>query len=571
MDRFAPLSKGIRTLVPLVALLAAALPAAGKGTFTGGVVAADHPIAAAAGREILEAGGNAADAAVATAFCLSVVRPYSCGLGGGGFWLVHLAEEGRTIAVDCRERAPAAVGPDTYVNLPDTLASLVGPHSVGVPGMVAGALHVLESYGSLDRAAVLAPAIRAAEEGFAVDAHYAAAAKETALLFEENPSWKETYSFLWERFLGRGRIGEGDRLKLPEQAEAFRLLAEGGAGAFYGGPIGEAVAGTVRGGGGALAASDLASFEVNETAPMEGSFAGKRLLTMPPPSSGGITLLEILGIFDRARGGEIPEFHSSMHVHMLAEAMKHGFADRAEWLADPRFTEVPTGRLLSGSYLDERAALFDPRRTKAPEAYGTRAAPPDDGGTSHFCAVDARGNGVSATESINNHFGSYVAVEEFGFLLNDTMDDFTTRPGAANLYSLHQSERNRPEPGKRPLSSMSPMIVLDDGGIFALAGGSGGPRIISGTLQCIMNVLLYDMDAGEAVATRRFHHQWMPNTLWLEPGFDKTVQRTLFGKKHNLNSIPTVAAVQLIRRVEGGYRGAADPRKGGAAYGIGGD
>ncbi|MFH1278264.1 MAG: gamma-glutamyltransferase [Candidatus Eisenbacteria bacterium] len=567
MNRSVPIRPRGRILALLLLTLAAAIPAAEEDVYTGGVVAADHPIAAAAGREMLEGGGNAADAAVATAFCLSVVRPYSCGLGGGGFWLVHLAAENRTIAVDCRERAPSAVGPDYYENLPDTLASLVGAHSIGIPGMAAGALHVLEKYGSLERAVVLAPAIRAAEEGFVVDAHYAEAAAATAALFEEKPSWKETYRFLWERFLGRGGIREGDMLRLPEQAKALRLIAESGAGAYYGGPIGEAVAAAVAEGGGVLGRDDLAAFDARELKPLEGVFTGKRLLTMPPPSSGGITLLEILGIFDRAMGGEIPEFHSSLHIHLLAEAIKHGFADRAEWLGDPVFTEVPSERLLSGPYLDERAALVDRKRTKKPEAYGTRAAPPDDGGTSHFSVVDARGNGVSATESINNDFGSYVAVEEFGFLLNDTMDDFTTRPGKANLYRLRQSEGNRPEPGKRPLSSMSPTIVLDDEGIFAAAGGSGGPRIITGTLQCLLNVMLYGMDAGEAVAAGRFHHQWMPNTLWLEPGFDKETQQGLFGKGHGLSSIPTVAAVQLIRRVEGGYQGAGDPRKGGAALG----
>lgn len=557
-----------------ISLLASALglgPGPAAAPWTKGAVASDHELASRAGLAMLEMGGNAVDAAVATSFCLSVVRPYASGIGGGGFLVLHLAGEGsaREVALDYRERAPAAVGPATFEMHPDTTASQVGGASVGIPGAAAGLLYALEHFGTLARTAVLGPAIRAAEEGFVADRHYVLSAREMIPLFEANPALREAYPFTWKRFFAEGRIAEGDTIRLPEQAAALRLIAERGAAAFYGGPIGEAVVRAARASGGAFAPEDLARFEVVKRRPIEGTFRGKRLIGMPPPSSGGIALLQILGIFERVLPpGEPTARNGPEYVHLLAESMKHAFADRAEWLGDPAFVDVPVEALLGDAYLDERAASVRPGRTLPREAYGTRAPSPDDKGTSAFSAVDRWGNAASGTESINYSFGSLVPVPEFGFLLNNTMDDFLTRPGRVNLFGLTQSDRNLPAPGKIPLSSMTPTIVLDENGVFACAGGSGGPRIISAVAQVLLNAILFDLDAKSAVEEPRIHHQWMPNTLLLEPGLAHDLQKSLFGKGHSFARTEAVAAVPFIRRAGEGYGAAADPRKGGAPAGY---
>jgi gamma-glutamyltranspeptidase/glutathione hydrolase len=521
---------------------------------------------------MLEKGGNAVDAAVATAFTLSVVRPYASGIGGGGFLLIYMPgqDRKRAIAIDYRERAPGGIVPDFYEKTEDTLASRFGALSIGVPGSVAGLLHALREYGTLDRATILEPAIRAAEEGFALDRHYVLSAREMAPIFESIPSLGGPDSFIWKRFFLGGTASEGDTIRLPEQAAALRLIAEQGSAAFYGGPIGEAILRAARAGGGVLAEADIDSLPVvHERVPVEGDFRGNRVLCMPPPSSGGIALLEILGIFDRLHeGGPVPALNSPEYVHLLVESMKHAFADRAEWPGDPMFVDVPAEKLVSDDYLRERAASVSRTGTRRPESYGTRLPPPSDRGTSAFSAVDRGGMAVSGEESINYPFGSLVAVPEYGFLLNNTMDDFLTRRGKSNLYGLTQSERNLPAPGKAPVSSMSPTIVLDDEGVLACAGGSGGPRIISGVAQVLLGVMLFDLSAEEAVASPRFHHQWMPNRVELEPGFGRDVQRALFDKGHTFARTEAVASVPLIRKGDGGYEASSDARKGGAPAGF---
>jgi len=562
-----------RSLVAVLVLLFLGFsPSPGSPpVWTRGAVASDHEVASRAGLEMLRKGGNAVDAAVATAFALSVVRPYASGIGGGGFLVVYLANEngGRSVAIDYRERAPRAITPDFYERLEDTLACRFGGASIGIPGATAGLLHALERYGTLDRATVLAPAIRAAEEGFLADAHYVLSAREMIPVLEALPSLRASNSFLWERFFREGTVAKGDTIRLPEQGAALRLIAERGADAFYGGPIGEALVRAAGASGGVLELEDLQSFPVAERTPLEGEFRGKRILGMPPPSSGGIALLQILGIFDRKTAGEEPPaWNGPEYVHLLAEAMKHAFADRAEWPGDPAFVEVPVERLLSGAYLDERAASVRRTKTRGPDAYGTRAPGPDDRGTSHFGAVDRFGNAVGGTESINYSFGSLVAVPEYGFVLNNTMDDFLTRRGTENLFGLRQSERNLPAPGKIPLSSMSPTIVLDKDGVFAVAGGSGGPRIISATAEVLLAAILFDQDAEAAVAAPRFHHQWMPNKLLLEPSFGPLIEGVLLRMEHEVERTETIAAVPFIRRVRGGYQASSDPRKGGAPAGY---
>jgi len=304
-----------------------------------------------------------------------------------------------------------------------------------------------------------------------------------------------------------------------------------------------------------------------ETTPLEGTFRGLRVLAMPPPSSGGAALLQTLGILEKLEkdpAGMKPG--SAAYIHTVAEAMKHAFADRAAWLGDPEFVDVPLDRLLAPDYLVALAARVD-GRSHPPEEYGTPLLVPEDGGTSHYCAVDRWGNAASGTETINLEFGSLVAVEPYGFCLNNEMDDFLTRRGEPNVYGLHHSDRDLPAPGKRPLSSMCPVILLEGEEPVVLAGASGGPRIISATAQALLRVVLFDEDAERAVAAPRFHHQWLPNHLYLERGIDSSIQMDLFGKGHHLERMEVIGQVQLIRRSGDGYEGAADPRKGGAPAG----
>ena len=556
--------------------------AASGGTanhFPTAAVAADHVIASEAGAEILRKGGNAVDAAVATSFALSVVRPYSCGIGGGGFMIIHFNNDPkhgtRSVALNYRETAPAAVGADFYEKHPDPQASTRGGGAVAVPGTVAGLLYALEHFGTLDRATVMAPAIRAAEEGFLVDEHFRAANGELIKWFNEDDARKARFGFVWRRLLKEGQVKLGDRVTLPEQAAALRLIAQNGADAFYKGRIAIEILHAVRRDGGPMRAEDLLSYKVEPVEPLRFDAFGHTFLTMPPPSSGGVALAQALGILQRRHDDIGRRANAPEYVHLVVEALKHAFADRARWLGDPAQVDVPVRELLSDSYLDARAAQIDPRRARDDlETYGT--LPPDDAGTSHFCVIDARGNAVACTETINLEFGSLLAVEKYGFCLNNEMDDFTTRRGQANAFGLVQSSRNLPAPGKRPLSSMMPTIVLDRSGrVVMIAGASGGPRIVTGTMQAMLDVLLFGMDASQALATPRFHHQWRPNTLLLERAWYAVAREdgtaaALESRGHQVEPSGSVGNVQLIRRDKKTrtWDAACDPRKGGRPAGF---
>lgn len=543
-------------------------------------VAADHALASQAGLEILRAGGNAVDAAVATSFALSVVRPYSCGVGGGGFMIIRLADHRGhgplTVAINFRETAPASVGPQSYETLGE-FAATHGGMAVGVPGQVEGMLHALDRYGTLSRERVLAPAIRLAREGFAADAHYIKSTQHDDLVIpwlRAEPQRRERFAWLWERCLKHGEVSLGDRISLPEQARVLeRIAAEGRAG-FYEGPVARAIVNAVNADGGHFTPEDLRGYRCEETPVLTSTFRGCTVIGMPPPSSGGIVVEQVLRMFevrpdllaDAVKAGH----NSPPYVHLVTEAGKHAFADRARWLGDSNFVKVPLGALRSKDYIAARAALLDPHRTLPHEAYGSSTPLPEDGGTSHHCVIDAQGNAVACTETVNLIFGSLLAVPEYGFVLNNTMDDFLTRGGHANAFGLSHADRNRPEPGKRPLSSMTPTIVLDETGRPSIiVGGSGGPRIISGTLQTALNVLLFDMSADAALAAPRFHHQWEPDVLQLEDAMDTpSLRGSLRALGHTVGHREAVGNVQLIRRVPAGWQAASDPRKGGAPAGY---
>jgi len=575
-------------LVQILALLLALIAQPGEHSqwHETAAVAADHVVASEAGAAMLRKGGNAVDAAVATSFTLSVVRPMSCGIGGGGFMVIHLPDDpthGKvTTAINYREVAPGAVTPDYYTRdgvAPD--ASTRGGTAVGVPGTVAGLLHALEQYGTLDRDTVLAPAIAAAERGWEVDESYIEGMAGTERWFREEPERQERFAFMWERFLGAGELEPGDRVRLPEQAEALRLIAGQGPEVFYNGPIGHAIVKVIRGTGGHMTMDDLRGYELEEVEPVRFEVFGHSILTMPPPSSGGVALCQILGVLERDQPWRRDFEHDSQgpplkHTpHVYIEAMKHAFADRAEWMGDPRFADVPVARLLSDEYLDDLASRIIVDRTLPFEDYGSRVAPPpDDSGTSHLSVVDQWGGAVACTETINTGFGSLVGVDAYGFVLNNEMDDFTARPGEPNAYGLIQSARNAPAPGKRPLSSMTPTIVLNEhDDVVIVAGAAGGPRIITGTTQCVLSTMVFDMDAGSAVAFPRLHHQWLPNLVRYEPDFATSelagALDHLRAAGHELQAGRASSTVQIITRrdAESPWNAASDPRRGGRPAG----
>lgn len=551
-----------------------------EARFPHAAVAADHPLASAAGVLILQSGGNAVDAAVATSFALSVVRPYSCGVGGGGFLVLHGREGGRdarlrgTHVLDYRETAPGHVTPDFFERIDDPDASTRGGRAVGVPGHVAGMLEALERWGTKPRAEVLAPAIALAKAGFVADQHYVSSAMEISAWVRKDPARPARFAWAWERLLGKGEIKVGDRIHAPEQADLFERIARQGPAGFYAGDVAKAILDSIHADGGEMTLEDLAAYRPKLRAVLATSFMGRRVLSMPPPSSGGIVLAQVFSMLERredALRAAIARGHNSAaYVHLVCEAAKHAFADRARWLADSDFVDVPLGLLLEPDRLDKAALSIDVLCTKPQDTYGVAPPPPDERGTSHLSVVDADGNAVACTETINLEFGSLVAVERFGFCLNDTLDDFAVRSGKSNAFGLMQSSRNAPAPGKRPLSAMTPTIVLgEQGRVMAVAGGSGGPRIISGTLQVLLNAVLFGMDAKAAVSRPRFHHQWSPHVLQLESELiESPLAGELRGLGHDVGKRSPIGTIQLITSDGEGWDAASDPRKGGEAAGY---
>ncbi|MEM7755929.1 MAG: gamma-glutamyltransferase, partial [Planctomycetota bacterium] len=443
----------------------------------------------------------------------------------------------------------------------------VGGRAVGVPGTVTGLIYAHERYGRVDLKTAMAPAIRLAERGFAIDAHHATQSADILARLERE-GLAERFDWLADRL----ELGEGETWVNREQARALRLIAARGASAFYEGAVAEALVRAVRLDGGVLTAADLAGYSVREVDPIRVGFGEDELLLMPPPSSGGVAIGQWFGVLERL-GTEVPGegWYADAGAHEMIEAMKHAFADRARHLADADFVDVPIGALLSDAYLDELAERVGDVPLE-PTAYGSNAellGAIEDGGTSHVSVVDRWGGAVACTETINTVYGSLLAVPEYGFVLNNEMDDFTTVRGGVNAYGLAQSDANLPEPGKRPLSSMSPTIVVDsDGDVRAVAGASGGPRIISATGQVLLGMLVGGADADAAVRAPRVHHQWSPDVVFVEPGVDEALSLGLETRGHAMREQEELGVVQAIVRTEGengrGWSAASDPRKGGA-------
>ncbi|GAB4143097.1 MAG: gamma-glutamyltransferase [Planctomycetaceae bacterium] len=543
-----------------------------------GIVVADHRLASEAGAEILRKGGNVVDAAVATAFALSVVRPESCGIGGGGFMVIWDAKKQRAVTIDYRERAPRKASPAMYrdpQNPKRAVASLSrrGPLAVAVPGTVAGLCYAVKHYGKLDLKTVLAPAIRLSKVGVSLDPFALKSQKRMQAAFQKNPRWKTRFPGLWRKYLNGGTAWtKTDRFHSPLRDVLERIASQGRDG-FYKGEVAQAIVSEIQRGGGLLTLQDLAAMRPVVRKPLVGRFDGYQVVAMPPPSSGGTAMLEMfntISAYERLHPAQRLErlgHNSPAYVHLLTEIMKHAFADRAEFLGDADFVKVPVERLIGKRYAERLAGRIDVKRTKPLKAYG-RFLPVDDSGTSHFCVMDAQGNAVACTETINTEYGSWVVEPKFGIVLNNEMDDFSAVPGQPNAFGLIQGEANAIRPGKKPLSSMAPTILVKDGKAVFVAGASGGPRIISSTLQVLLNMSRFEMSPEKAVRVARFHHQWVPNTLLLEDSLFQQLGKTLLKYGHKVQRRQGFSASQAAVRTSTGLRGGSDPRKGGVPAGY---
>ena len=477
-----------------------------------GMVVSSQRIASEVGVDILKQGGNAVDAAVAVGYAMAVVNPCCGNLGGGGFATLHLAD-GRDAFLNFREKAPLASTETMYLDDHGEVIkglSLKGYLAVAVPGTVMGLDTLLQKYGTLPRATVMAPAIRLAEEGFILDQGDADLLARGTESFAAEPNVAAI-------FLKDGKpLAAGDRLVQKDLAATLKQIVGQGPDAFYRGMIAEKVAAASAANGGILSERDFKDYTVTEDRPVHCSYRSYEIISAPPPSSGGTTICEILNILE---GYPIKElgWHSAQSIHYLVEAMRHAFVDRNFLLGDPAFVNNPLDLLLSEDYAGEIRAKIDPDKASTSQKVQPGVAPHEGTETTHYSVVDDKGNAVSVTYTINAYFGAKVIAGDTGFFLNDEMDDFTIKPGVANLFGLVQGKANAIAPGKRPLSSMSPTIVTRDGKIFMVLGSPGGSRIITIVAQVILDVVEHGMTIQEAVNAPRIHHQWLPDEVAVEP------------------------------------------------------
>ncbi|MEA2874815.1 MAG: gamma-glutamyltranspeptidase / glutathione hydrolase [Hyphomicrobiales bacterium] len=525
-----------------------------------GMVVAQEGTAARVGLDILKRGGNAVDAAVATGFALAVTLPRAGNLGGGGFMLIRLAKEQKTIALDYRETAPAATTPEVFLNpqgLADPSKSRDSGLAVGVPGTVAGLAYAHEHYGSgrLALADLIAPAIALARDGIAVEDDLADSLPRTTRL--------RRYASSRAIFLrpDGSNFERGDRLVQRDLAGTLEAIARDGPRAFYEGSIAENIAKAVRNEGGRMNVADLAGYKPAERQALTGTYRGHEILAMPPPSSGGVHLIELLNVlegFDLAAMGA----GSADMIQIEAEAMKIAFADRAEYLGDPAFTSVPVASLIAKKYAAElRKGISVDRARPAADVRRVDPAPPEGDQTTHFSVVDKDGNAVADTYTLNFSYGLGLVAEGTGVLLNNELDDFAARPGAPNAFGLVGGAANAPASGKRPLSSMAPTIVLKDGRVELVTGSPGGPRIITTVLGMLLDVIDFGMNIAEATDAPRVHHQWRPDELRVERGLSPDTLRLLRAKGQNVIEGSAMGSTATIAIRDGWIMGAADTRQ----------
>ena len=523
------------------------------------MVVSNSEIASRVGSAIMQRGGNAIDAAVAVGFAMTVSYPVAGNIGGGGFMVIRLAN-GESVSLDYREVAPAAASRNMYLDSLGRLTdkSIVGHLAVGVPGSVAGMTEALRKYGTMALRDVIAPAIALASEGWAIDSSFSRGlASDSGLI---------------ARFEGRrlffpngGALPPGTRLVQPELAWTLRQISERGVDGFYTGPVADSLVAEMRRGGGIITHEDLRAYKPIWRAPVRGSYRGYTILSMPPASSGGITMTEALNILE-TYAWPAP-YGSTAWAHHLAESYQRAFLDRNSKIGDPAFVAVPQEALTAKAYAQRLRATIDERRHTPTPQIATAAR--DGMNTTHYSVVDALGNAVAVTTTLNGGYGSGVWVRGAGFFLNNEMDDFAAKPGSPNVYGLVQGEQNAVAPGKRMLSAMTPTVVLDSAGqILLVVGGSGGPTIITGVSQVVLNVIDYRMSLADAMRAPRLHHQSLPDSLtWEQGGLTDAVADSLRAMGHGLDMTDALVNINAIMRVRGGWQGVHEPRSTGGAVG----
>jgi len=531
-----------------------------------GVVASTNEIASRVGVDIMKRGGNAVDAAIAVAFALAVTHPVAGNLGGGGFMMIRL-RDGRTTAIDYREVAPAAANRNIYLDQKGDVikgegGSIEGYRAAGVPGTVRGMELALKKYGSgkLSWAQLIEPARRLAAGGFTVNHTLARGLRGNREYLSKYPETKRIY-------LNNGKLfNEGDRFVQPELAATFARLQQRGPNEFYTGQTAQMIAADMKRHDGLLTLEDLRGYVAKERAPLHGTYRGYEIISMPPPSSGGAVLLEMLNILE---GYDLKQMDwaSSDRYHLMTEAMRRAFADRAEYMGDTDFVKVPIAGLIDKKYAAQlRNTISTERASSSEQVKAGKPAGYESEETTHFTVVDAEGNAVANTYTLNNSYGSAVVAKGTGLIMNDEMDDFAAKPGTPNLYGLIQGERNAVAPKKRPLSAMTPTFVLrKDGSLWFTVGSPGGPTIINTVLDVITNVIDYNMNIQQAIDAPRIHHQWLPDELVYEPyGLSGDTQRALTARGHKLTDKPRYLGDCegiMIEEKTGVRLGATDPRR----------
>lgn len=524
-----------------------------------GMVSTSHHAATRVALEVLEKGGNAIDAAVTAGFVLAVTQPRSGNIGGGGFMLVSSEKSGEVVAIDYREKAPKAAHEELFQDKSGEVVkerSRFSHLSVGVPGTVAGLILALERYGTISLPEALAPAIRLAEEGFAIPARFSNGLKEKKSLLQK---WESGRRLFYKP--DGGYYEPGDRFKQPELAKTLRRISEQGVKGFYQGETAQLIVDDMKRHGGLITLDDLRDYQPKIREPVQGNYRGYDVYCMSPPSSGGAHIIQILNVLEGYPIGRYGH-NSAATIHLMAEAMKRAYADRSEYLGDSDFVRVPLAGITSKGYARKLRESIDPFvATPSSEIRPGDPMPYESGETTHFSVVDRYGNAVSNTYTINFSYGSGIAVPGAGFILNNEMDDFSAKPGVPNAYGLLGGIANRIEPEKRMLSSMSPTIVKKDGKNFLVTGSPGGSRIITTTLQVIMNIIDHGMNIQSAVNAPRIHHQWLPDEIRLEQGVSIDTVNILQNMGHEVVQKSSMGAIQSIMIIDGIFYGAADPRR----------
>jgi len=533
-------------------------------TAQNGMVASQEAVATQVGVETLKQGGNAVDAAIATGFALAVTLPRAGNLGGGGFMMIHLAESGETKALDYREKAPAAARKDMFLGEdgePDNQKSRFSGLAVGVPGTVAGFAEAFDQHGSgnLTWAQLVAPAIALAEAGIAVTPDLSASLTASATRLLKDPASKA----IFYKTNGLPYL-PGETLRQRDLAGTLRLIADKGPAGFYTGATAEKIARTVQEAGGGMTVEDLTGYKPVWRAPVIGSYRGHTIASMPPPSSGGVHIVEILNMIEAFPMREYG-LNSADSIHVMAEAMRRAYADRSKFLGDPDYVEVPVDGLTSRVYAAELVKTI--RMDAATPSEDVRPGDPypyESNETTHFSVVDKDGNAVSNTYTLNFSYGVGLTADGTGVLLNNELDDFSAKPGVPNAYGLIGGTANAVEGGKRPLSSMSPTLVFRDGDLYLATGSPGGSRIITTTLQIILNVIDHRMNIAEATAAPRIHNQWLPDEIRIEEGLSPDTVRLLEERGHTITVKNAMGSTQSIMAIDGVLAGASDPRRRGA-------